>query len=432
MRVAPLEQSSPASSAAVSRAEYALFCPVESPRAKSEEGWATPGYTPHDVPGSPHVIGRSMNPSGGLSAFISYASEDGEKAHDICRNLEKRGATCWIAPRNVRVGREYADEIVTGIERSACMIVLLSSAANKSPFVCREVERAIANHKPIFPIRIEAVMPDAGLELFISATHWLDVWDGDWDDHMQRLAQGITELTAGVSAQPARPTRERRRSFRVAYAAALVLAIATGGFGMWTFFPGRSRTPPSDTDVPSAARPPSELVVPPSPQVEGGTRSSAAVDARSELPVAVEAGSGSAATRDARSRRTQNEQGSAGSTNSSSSIQVAVPPRGQPPGQRTAVPGPAAVQRGSDLNKLRDEYDDLSIRGDVIDDTLNRFWEEMRPLAPRQDIATRQRSLKVSLTGARDAIDHSDAVAARKYLDTARADAVALDEFLGR
>jgi hypothetical protein len=96
------------------------------------------------------------------------------------------------------------------------------------------------------------------------------------------------------------------------------------------------------------------------------------------------------------------------------------------------VPGPAAVQRGSDLNKLRDEYDDLSIRGDVIDDTLNRFWEEMRPLAPRQDIATRQRSLKVSLTGARDAIDHSDAVAARKYLDTARADAVALDEFLGR
>ena len=76
--------------------------------------------------------------------------------------------------------------------------------------------------------------------------------------------------------------------------------------------------------------------------------------------------------------------------------------------------------------------DDLSLRGGVIDDTLNRLWEEMRPLAPRLDIATRQRSLKASLTRARDALDNRDAVAARKYLDTARADAAALDEFLGR
>jgi hypothetical protein len=372
-----------------------------------------------------------MNSIGGFSAFISYASEDGEKAHDICTNLEKRGATCWIAPRNVRAGREYADEIVTGIERCACMIVLLSHAANKSPFVCREVERAVANHKPIFPIRIEAVMPDAGLELFISGTHWLDVWEGNWDDHMRRLAQDVTELTAGVSAQPTRPTGERR-PFRVAYAAAaLVLAVATGGFGMWTFFPGRSRTPPSETKVP-AVQPASELVVAPSPEVEAGTRSSAAVEARSGLPVAVEADSGSAATRDARTRRTQNGQAPAGSTNSSSSTRVVVPPSAQPSGQRTAVSDPAAVQRSADLDALRDEYDALSIRGEVIDDTLNRLWEGMRPLAPRSDIATRQRSLKASLMRARDALDDRDAVAARKYLGSARADAVALDEFLGR
>jgi hypothetical protein len=56
----------------------------------------------------------------------------------------------------------------------------------------------------------------------------------------------------------------------------------------------------------------------------------------------------------------------------------------------------------------------------------------MRPLAPRVDIATRQRSLKASLTRARDALDNRDAAAVRKYLETARADAAALDEFLGR
>jgi hypothetical protein len=96
------------------------------------------------------------------------------------------------------------------------------------------------------------------------------------------------------------------------------------------------------------------------------------------------------------------------------------------------VPGPAAVQRGPDLEALRNEYHDLSIRGEVIDDTLNRLWEDMRPLAPRVDIAMRQRSLNLSLTRARDALDDRDAATARKSLDTARADAAALDEFLGR
>ncbi len=90
------------------------------------------------------------------------------------------------------------------------------------------------------------------------------------------------------------------------------------------------------------------------------------------------------------------------------------------------------MQRSAELDGLQDDYSDLSLRGGVIDDTLNRLWEEMRPLAPRLDIATRQRSLKASLTRARDALDNRDAAAARKYLETARADAAALDEFLGR
>ena len=340
-----------------------------------------------------------MNPSGGFSAFISYASEDGEKAHDICKNLERRGATCWIAPRNVRAGREYADEIVTGIERSACMVVLLSQAANTSPFVCREVERAVANHKPILPVRIEAVMPDAGLELFLSGTHWLDVFEGDWDDHMRRLARDVTELTAGVSAPPARPGGGRR-PFRLVYAAAALVLAAAGGFGTWTFLPGGSQTPPSETQRPPAERPASEPAIPPSPRVDAGTQSSAAAEGRSELSVPVEAGAGlprpgtpeRGAHRMGRDRRRQRIP---------AQYRVVVPPRGKASARTTAVPGPPAVRPSAELDVLRDAYDDLSIRGEVIDDSLNRLWEEMRPLAPRLDIATRQKSLKMSLTRAR-------------------------------
>jgi TIR domain len=368
-------------------------------------------------------------PASGFSAFISYASDDREKAHEICRSLEGRGLTCWIAPRDVRAGREYADEIVTGIENCRCLVVLLSKAANASAFVCREVERAVANHKPIFPVRVEAVMPDGGLELFISGTHWLDAWEGDWHDHLRRLVRDVADLTAGASRPPARPDGERRR-LRVVYgAAALVVAAALSGFAMWTSLRNGSESPASEARPPSSAEPVTEPVESSPALVEAGRGSAAAVDPKTRSSTAVEASPGLASARDARAQSTLNQV-----TPPASGVgtRAVPPPDGQPSAQRTAVSGPSAVQRSAELDGLHDDYSDLSLRGGVIDDTLNRLWEEMRPLAPRLDIATRQRSLKASLTRARDALDNRDAAAARKYLETARADAAALDEFLGR
>jgi len=84
------------------------------------------------------------------------------------------------------------------------------------------------------------------------------------------------------------------------------------------------------------------------------------------------------------------------------------------------------------LNEVRDDYDNLSIRGEVVDDTLNRLWEEMRPQSPRVDMATRQRSLKTYLTRSKEALTEKDPAGARRYLNMARADLEALEQFLGR
>src|SRR5688500_10343479 len=54
---------------------------------------------------------RYMKPPLEYSAFISYASDNREKAEAICASLEQRGRVCWIAPRDIRAGREYGDEI---------------------------------------------------------------------------------------------------------------------------------------------------------------------------------------------------------------------------------------------------------------------------------------------------------------------------------
>lgn len=73
-----------------------------------------------------------------MQIFISHSSRDAVIAGQICEQLEKNGAKCFIAPRDIRPGKEYAEEIINGIDQSAAMVLLMSQNANGSPHVLRE------------------------------------------------------------------------------------------------------------------------------------------------------------------------------------------------------------------------------------------------------------------------------------------------------
>ena len=109
------------------------------------------------------LVDQQPGKSPDFAAFISHAKADQKRAHEIAASLEESGLKCWIAPRDVRPGQSYGDEIIRGIERSRSFILVLSKASNESPFVSREVERAVSKRKPIFPIRIEDVVPSSSL-----------------------------------------------------------------------------------------------------------------------------------------------------------------------------------------------------------------------------------------------------------------------------
>ncbi|MCF2947559.1 toll/interleukin-1 receptor domain-containing protein [Paraglaciecola aquimarina] len=127
--------------------------------------------------------------------FISYASNDKDKAFEICESIEMRGLKCWIAPRNIRAGKEYSEEIIKGIEVSKSLLVVLSESANNSKFVKREVERAVSNGKPIYPFRIEDVKPSLSLELFISSAHWIEAWQGNLIEHIDKLVEELKQVS---------------------------------------------------------------------------------------------------------------------------------------------------------------------------------------------------------------------------------------------
>ncbi len=106
--------------------------------------------------------------------FISHSSKNSEIASQLCDFLESNGKKCFIAPRDIRVGMEYAEEIVNGIDNSETMVLILSRDSNESVHVLREVERAVSKKLPIIVYRIEEVELSKSLEYFLMTNQWMD------------------------------------------------------------------------------------------------------------------------------------------------------------------------------------------------------------------------------------------------------------------
>jgi len=81
--------------------------------------------------------------------FVSYATPEKDEADRIVGEIEETEITCWMVPRDVPLGSNYAESIVDAIERAELMVPLLSSHANASPQVANEIKRAVNYRKSI-------------------------------------------------------------------------------------------------------------------------------------------------------------------------------------------------------------------------------------------------------------------------------------------
>ena len=131
--------------------------------------------------------------------FISHCSADRAVALEICRRVENRGVRCWIAPRDVSPGEDYALRIGTELDKAIGFVVVLSRESSRSRFVKAETEYAFSNGGlPIFPVRVEAIDKndlDPGLKLFVGSSHIVDAIPAFRDAALNRLAQDIARKT---------------------------------------------------------------------------------------------------------------------------------------------------------------------------------------------------------------------------------------------
>jgi len=137
--------------------------------------------------------------------FVSYCTNsDREVAHDLVAYVESRGIECWIAPRDVQGGMEWAEEIVNAITVAKVMVLIFSASANSSPQVHREVMLAAHRGVRVVPFRIEDIAPAASLEYFLGGHQWLDAFPPPVQPHYPKLVSCLTTLLATPTNPPAR------------------------------------------------------------------------------------------------------------------------------------------------------------------------------------------------------------------------------------
>src|SRR5450432_1333 len=180
--------------------------------------------------------------AGSPTVFLSYASADAEIVNQVCQALEAQGVVCWMAPRDVKPGAQYADAIVRAINDAKALVLVLSASAVASSHVGREIERAASKHKQIVALKIDAAPLTPALEYFLSESQWIDVPTLGMPAALAKLAaavrQGSTRVPhansvsggSGASGGAAvnRAVRTPIIARRVVVAAVIVIALGVG------------------------------------------------------------------------------------------------------------------------------------------------------------------------------------------------------------
>ncbi len=169
-------------------------------------------------------------------AFVSYASQDAGVANSIVENLERHGLKCWIAPRDVKPGAQYADAIVRAINEAKAVVLVMSGSAVDSAHVAREVERAASKRKPIIPFRIDGAALNPELEYFLSNAQWIDAKALSMPAALNKLKEAVGQGSATSSRDVTAGNHAGGSKKRIALAVTAVVVALGMAVGLGLYF----------------------------------------------------------------------------------------------------------------------------------------------------------------------------------------------------
>ena len=125
--------------------------------------------------------------------FISHSVQDAAMAELICSELEKLDIGCWIAPRDIPYGNDWAGEIVSAIEACSLFLFLLSSKSNESRQCPKEVNLADNAGKSILCVALENIEMIPALKYHLTSGQIMTIDSYDTATKIKKVIDVICE-----------------------------------------------------------------------------------------------------------------------------------------------------------------------------------------------------------------------------------------------
>ena len=157
----------------------------------------------------------------GYDVFISYAAENKTITYALCHYLEEQKIRCWIAPRDILPGQDYAEAIVQTIKKVKIFVLVCSNYSLQSQYVRKETNLAVSEEKIIIPFKIDRCSLDGTpMQLYLNDRHWIDAVPKP-EEAFGDLAAAITTFLGSRTQRvddskavfPAQPDRKTQYEF---------------------------------------------------------------------------------------------------------------------------------------------------------------------------------------------------------------------------
>lgn len=134
--------------------------------------------------------------------FISYSTQNQSMADSMKQLLSKNGIDSWMAPADIPAGSKYAQVITQAIKECSCVLLLLSQASQNSPWVAKEIERAVNYKKMILPVQLEDMVLNDEFELYISNNQIVAVNQiDDSSAEVQKILMSLQAICVAVTKE---------------------------------------------------------------------------------------------------------------------------------------------------------------------------------------------------------------------------------------
>src|SRR5262249_13754026 len=130
--------------------------------------------------------------------FISHAYKDKGIADEICQKLESANVRCWIAPRNISTGEDWAKAIRKAIDSSRILVFVLSKNANAATNIEREIANAFYSGRIIMPFRLDNAMPPRNFLSYLDGVRWFDSANPPAEQGLQAFTAGVRDILPGL------------------------------------------------------------------------------------------------------------------------------------------------------------------------------------------------------------------------------------------